>query len=92
MIGRRSARAEASSRELVDLAEMKILAVVGSEKLENSFHRKGKGSLTMFVSQGLVGPNQSPSWAYGKGKTVNIPLLFRYVRRRKSDLRRFWLS
>ena len=80
MLGRRSARAEASSRELVDLAEMKILAVVGSEQIENICHRKGKGSLTMFVSQGLVGPNHRPNWANGKGRTVNIPLLFWYVR------------
>ena len=92
MLGRRSARQEARPRGRVDLAEMKILAVVGSEQLENSCHRKGKGSLTMFISQGLAGPNQSPSWAYGKGITVNIPLLLRYERRRKSGLRRLWLS
>lgn len=25
-------------------------------------HRKGKGSLTMQISQGLVDPNQPPNW------------------------------
>ena len=36
---------------------MKILAVVGTEYCENQYHRKGKGSLAMQVSQGLVDPN-----------------------------------
>ena len=37
-------RAEARSKEWVDLIEMRILVVVGSEQCENHCHRKGKGS------------------------------------------------
>ena len=57
VVGRRSVRAEACPRGCVDLMEMRILVVVGSEQSENLCHRKGKGSLTMQISQGLVGPN-----------------------------------
>ena len=60
---------------MVDLVEMKILAVVGSEQSENLCHRKGKGSLTMSISQGLVDPNQALNVSNGKGKQVNIPVL-----------------
>ena len=38
---------------------MNILVIVGSEQGENPCRRKGKGSLAMFISQGVVGPNQS---------------------------------
>ncbi len=38
---------------------MNILVVVGSEQSVNLCHRKGKGSLAMSVSQGLVDPNIS---------------------------------
>ena len=57
MVGRRLDRAEACLRGYVDLSGMRILAVVGSEHCENQCHRKGKGSLTMQISQGLVDPN-----------------------------------
>ena len=61
VIDRRSAWAEAFSREDVDRVEMKILAIVRSEYCENQYRRKGKGSLTMEISQGLVGSNQALS-------------------------------
>ena len=64
---------------MVDLVEMKILAVVGSEQSENLCHRKGKGSLAMQISQGLVDPNHIHKLLYGKGLKVNIPLLFKYA-------------
>ena len=57
VLGRRSARVEAFPRGFVDFVEMRILVVVGSEQSENLCHRKGKGSLTMQISQGLVDPN-----------------------------------
>ena len=60
--------------------EMKILAVVGLQQCENHCHRKGKGSLTMQISQGLVDPNLIPNRSLEKGKEVNIPLLASYVR------------
>ena len=47
VVGRRSARVEAFPKGFVDLVEMRILVVVGSEQSENLCHRKGKGSLTM---------------------------------------------
>ena len=65
MVGRRPIRTEASSRGGVDLIGMKILVVVGTEWSENLHRRRGKGSLTMQISQGLVDPNQvrnSRSW------------------------------
>ncbi len=49
--------AEVFSRESIDPVETKILAVVGSKQCENHCHRKGKGSLTTKIGQGLVGPN-----------------------------------
>ncbi len=57
LVDRRSAWAEAFLRRDVDRVEMKILAIVRSEYCENQYHRKGKGSLTMEISQGLVGSN-----------------------------------
>lgn len=41
----------------MDPLVMKILAVVGTEQSENLCHRKGKGFLTMSISQELVSPN-----------------------------------
>ena len=73
-------RIEAFPQGDVDLIEMKILAIVGTEHCEIQCHRKGKGSLAMQFSQGLVGPNRSPNRSEGKGKQVNIPVLFLYVR------------
>ena len=49
---------------------MNILVIVGSEQGENPCRRKGKGSLAMFVSQGLVGPNPSRTRERGKGKRL----------------------
>ena len=57
MVDRRPVRAKAFSRESVNLIGMRILVVVGSEQSEILCHRKGKGSLTMQISQGLVDPN-----------------------------------
>ncbi len=71
-VGRRFFGAEAPSKEGVDLKKMSILAVVGSEQSENLCHRKGKGSLAMFVSQGLVDPNLLLKRRKGKGKRLII--------------------
>ena len=68
---------------------MNILVIVGSKQGENPCRRKGKGSLAMFVSQGLVGPNLAHKLSYGKGKKANIPLLFKYVWRHKFNFRHF---
>ena len=62
---------------------MRILVRVGTEYCENQYHRKGKGSLAMQISQGLVNPNFAHNMTRWKGKKVNIPLLSEYVRRRK---------
>ena len=75
MVGRRSVRTEVSLRGDMDLIEMKILAIVGSEQSESLCHRKGKGSLTMQFSQGLVDPNSNHKSIERKGKQVNIPVL-----------------
>ena len=58
-VGRRLAWVEVCSKERMDRVEMRILAVVGSKYSENLYHRKGKGSLAMFISQGLIDPNPS---------------------------------
>ena len=42
----------------MDLEEKRFLVVVGTEQSANLCHRKGKGSLTMQFSQGLVAPNR----------------------------------
>ena len=57
MVGRRSDRVEGFMRVNLDQLEMRILVVVGSKQSENLCRRRGKGSLTMSVSQGLVNPN-----------------------------------
>ncbi len=77
---------------MVDLVEMKILVVVGSEQSENLCHRKGKGSLAMQISQGLVDPNRIHKLDYGKGRKVNIPLLSKYVWQHKFYSWHFWLG
>lgn len=59
----------------MDRVAMKILAVVGTEWSENLHHRKGKGSLAMQISQGLVGPKSARNVTYSKGNQVNIPEL-----------------
>ena len=83
MVGRRSAWAKVCLRKCMNRVEMRILAVVGLQQSENLCHRKGKGSLTMQISQGLVDPNLFPNRFIEKGKEVNIPLLILYVRQRK---------
>ena len=80
MVGRPSGRAEAFSKGNVDLLEKKILVKVRTKQCENHCRRRGKGSLTMTISQGLVNPNLPHNLSDKKGKTVNIPLLFKYVR------------
>jgi len=64
----------------MDLWGIRILVVVRSKQLENSCHRKSHGSLTMSISQGLVGPNLTRNSSEEKGRRVNIPLLSKYVR------------
>jgi len=49
---------------------MRLLVIVGSEQGENPCRRKGKGSLAMLVSQGLVGPNPTLKRVRGKGKRL----------------------
>ena len=55
MVGRCPAWAEARSKECVDRVGIKILAIVRTEYCENQYHRKGKGFLTMKISQEVVG-------------------------------------
>ena len=78
-VDRRSVRAETFLQRFVDLIVMRILVKVGTEYCKNQYHRKGKGSLAMQISQGLVEPNLSHKLDKGKGQTVNIPLLFEYM-------------
>ena len=59
LIDRRPAWAEVFLQRNMDRVGMRILAIVRSEYSENEYHRKGKGSLTMEISQGLVGSNQA---------------------------------
>ena len=68
-------RAEACPQGYVDLKEIRILAVVGDERCENHLGRKGKGSFSLYIREGLVMPNFYPNWNKGKGKQVNIPVL-----------------
>ena len=57
MVGRCLAWAEAYSRECVDRVGIRILAIVRTEYCEKQYHRKGKGFLTMTISQEVVGAN-----------------------------------
>jgi hypothetical protein len=68
----------------MDLIEKRMLAVVGSKQSESLCHRKGKGSLTTQIGQGLVDPNHAHNMSNGKGKQVNIPVLFKYAWQHKS--------
>ena len=52
LVGRRFAWVEACSKEYVDRVGMKILAIVRTKYCKNQYRRKGKGSLTMKISQG----------------------------------------
>ena len=53
-VSRRTFCVEASSREGVERKVMRILVVVGCDIPENGIRRKGKVSLAIYVSQGLV--------------------------------------
>ena len=53
-VSRRGFCAEASLREGVERKPMRILVVVGCDITENVMCRKGKVSLAIYVSQGLV--------------------------------------
>jgi hypothetical protein len=53
-VSRRLFCAEASSREGVERKGMRILVVVGCDFSENEKRRKGKVSLAIYFSQGLV--------------------------------------
>ena len=53
-VNRRTFCTEASSREGVERKVMRILVVVGCDFSENEKRRKGKVSLAIYVSQGLV--------------------------------------
>ena len=53
-VSRRLFCTEASSREGVERKGMRILVVVGCDFSENEKRRKGKVSLAIYVSQGLV--------------------------------------
>ena len=92
MIGRRSVRTEVRLRRCMDQIEMRILAVVGSKQSENLCRWRGKGSLTMSISQGLVDPNCSHNMIYGKGKKANIPLQLNYKRQRRLCFWYFWIG
>ena len=70
MVGRCLAWAEALSKESVDRVGIKILAIVRTEYCENQYHRKGKGFLTMKISQEVVGANQALNRAMGKRKRL----------------------
>ena len=83
MVDRRSVRAKASSRGVVNRSEMRILVVVGPKYGEKPYRRKGKGSLTMLISQGVFDPNCSRNVEDRKGKQVNIPVMSLYARQRK---------
>ncbi len=54
LVSRRGFCAEAFSRESVERKPMRILVIVGCDFSENEKCRKGKVSLAIYVSQGLV--------------------------------------
>ena len=83
MVDRRLVRAKASLRGGVNRSRMRILVVVGPEYGEKPYRVKGKGSLTMLISQGVLDPNRPRNVDDGKGKQVNIPVVSLYVRQRK---------
>ena len=53
-VSRRTFCAEGFSRERLEREVMRILVVVGCDIPENGIRRKGKVSLEIYVSQGLV--------------------------------------
>ena len=54
LVSRRTFCAEDFSRERLEREVMRILVIVGCNILENRMRRKGKVSLAIYVSQGLV--------------------------------------
>ena len=54
LVSRRGFCTEFSSREGLERKPTRILVIVGSDFPENGKHRKGKVSLAIFFSQGLV--------------------------------------
>ena len=67
----------------MDRVPTRILVRVAAKYGENPYRRRGKGSLAMFVSQGLVDPKTNRNSNWPKGKQVNIPVQSRYMWRRK---------
>lgn len=57
--------------------------IVGTKQSENLCRRKGKGSLAMHISQGLVGPNLTLKRGRGKGNR----LIFLYYYSMRGDTR-----
>ena len=53
----------------MDLAEMRILVVVGIKCGEIPHDRKSKGSMAIQISHGLVNPNFRPSWLMRERET-----------------------
>ena len=72
-VGERCGGAEAGSRGPVDPPETRILAVVAKKLGENPNRRRGKGSLSTVVRQGLGGPKAARNPSLSKGMPVNIP-------------------
>lgn len=64
----------------MNLAGMKILLEVTAKLGENPNHRKGKGFSATFISRELAGPKSAPNWTRSKGKQVNIPAQYKYLR------------
>ena len=60
LVSRRLFCAEAFSKESVERKGMMILVVVGCDFSENEKRRKGKVSLAIYVSQGLVSTLVAP--------------------------------
>jgi len=69
-------RVEGILEGILDLIVTRILAVVGNKWCASHHRRKGKGSFSMYIREGLVIPNFYPNWIKEKGKQVNIPVLF----------------
>lgn len=64
---------------VVDLIEIRILAVVGNERCENHRGRKGKGFFSMLIREELVIPNRNPNWVMRKGnRLIFLYYLSRY--------------
>lgn len=74
-----SMRVEAMLGGIVDLIEIRILAVVGNERCESHRGRKGKGFFSMLIREELVIPNRNPNWVMRKGsRLIFLHYLSRY--------------